>query len=563
MASRNFARWSRRAGIALLALLAAGTAAAQESAATRSSAWWSHVTAVAGDDTEGRMTGSRGYDKAAAYVADQFKAFGLQPAGARGYLQPVRFKEQQVRADRSGVALVVGGEAAPVALGAEMLLGARIPQPQAVEAPLVFIGYGLFMPQARHDDFAGMDLKGKIAVVINGGPAELPAPMKSSARSSATWRQLERAGAVGLVTIPTPSGMDIPWARQMVLASQPGMYLADPELQETGGPRFTATMNPEAAAKLFARSGHDFAEVLALAEAGKPVPRFDLNLSLRARVSTQTRNVSSPNIVGVLPGSDPLLARDYVLVSAHLDHLGVGQPIGGDKVYNGAMDDASGVATVLEVARMMSAAPVRPKRSMLFVVFTAEEKGLLGSRAFAERPSVGKEAVVADLNLDMFLPLWPLKHLLIQGADESSLGADARAVAAEKGYALIADPYPDRNSFVRTDQYSFVRAGVPALSLKFGFAPGSPEQQVERDWRANRYHAPSDDLAQPVDLKAADDFNAYLADLARRIADQDQRPAWRPDSVFAPPAPRAQEGLVTPLEMPVGRRPQKARPGYG
>lgn len=562
MASRNVARWSRRAGIALLALLAAGAAQAKASAA-QSSLWWSHVTALAGDDTEGRMTGSRGYDKAADYVAAQFKRYGLQPADAKGYLQPVRFKEQQVRADRSSVALVAGGEAAPVALGPEMILGSRVPQPQAVEAPLVFIGYGLFMPQARHDDFAGMDLKGKIAVAINGGPAELPGPMKSSARSSATWRQLERAGAVGLITIPTPKGMDIPWARQMVLASQPGMYLADPELQETGGPRFTATLNPEAAAKLFARSGRDFAEVLALAEAGKPVPRFDLNLSLRAKVSAQTRNVTSPNIAGLLPGSDPLLARDYVLVSAHLDHLGIGQPINGDKVYNGAMDDASGVATVLETARIMSAAPTRPKRSMLFVVFTAEEKGLLGSRAFAERPSVGREAVVADLNLDMFLPLWPLKHLLIQGADESSLGAEARAVAAERGYELIPDPYPDRNSFVRTDQYSFVRAGVPALSLKFGFALGSPEQQMEREWRTNRYHAPSDDLAQPVDLKAADDFNAYLADLARRIADQDQRPAWRPDSIFAPPAPRAQEGIATPLEMPIGRRPQKAKPGYG
>ena len=517
---------------AACAALALTAAAPPSDPLDQGHAWWAHIAYLASDQMRGRLTGSPDYDRAAAYVVDRFKAYGLKPAGTGGWLQPVSFVEQRVIAERSSAALVSGGVERPLRLGPDIILGSRLPQPQTVEAPLAFIGYGLSIPKSGHDDFAGQDLKGKILVTVNGGPAELPGAVKSAARSAETWRAAERAGAVGLITLPTPKSMDIPWARQMTLAGLAGMYLADPRLQETAGPRFTATFNPAEAEALFARSGHTFAEILQLADAGRPIPGFPLNVSLRARVASERRTLSSPNILGVLPGADPALAKEYVVVSAHLDHLGVEAATG--RAYSGAMDDASGVAWVLETARALHEARARPRRSILFVAFTAEEKGLLGSRAFAEHPTVDKAALAADVNMDMPLPLWPLRHLSVFGADESTLGPAARAVASAQGYDLVPDPFPDRNVFVRTDQFSFVRAGIPAVALKFGFLPGTPEAQIEHDWRAVRYHSPEDNLSQPVDLEAAGRFGAFLTAYVRTLADAPERPRWLPASAFAP-----------------------------
>jgi Zn-dependent M28 family amino/carboxypeptidase len=514
------------------AVLALTAAAPPPDPVAEGRAWWAHIRYLASDEMRGRLTGSPEYDRAADYVIGKFKAYGLKPAGAEGWLQPVSFIEQRVIAERSSAALVENGVEQPLRLGPDIILGSRLPQPAAIEAPLVFIGYGLSIPKAGHDDFAGQDLKGKILVTVNGGPAELPGPVKSAARSAETWRAAERAGALGVITLPTPKSMDIPWARQMTLAGLAGLYLADPRLQETAGPRFTASFNPTEAEKLFASSGHSFAEILQLADAGRPIAGFPLNLSLRARVGAERRTLSSPNIVGVLPGADPVLARQYVAVSAHLDHLGV--EAGTGRPYNGAMDDASGVAWVLETARALHETGARPKRSILFVVFTAEEKGLLGSRAFAEHPTVDRAALAADVNMDMPLPLWPLKHLSVFGAEESTLGATARAVALAQGYDLVPDPFPDRNVFVRTDQFSFVRAGIPAAALKFGFLPGTPEAQIEHDWRAVRYHSPEDNLSQPVNLEAAGRFGAFVTAYVRALADAPERPRWLPTSTFAP-----------------------------
>ncbi len=243
--------------------------------------------------------------------------------------------------------------------------------------------------------------------------------------------------------------------------------------------------------------------------------------------------LTSPNLVAKLEGSDPMLASQYVAISAHLDHLGIGAPINGDRIYNGAMDDASGVAAVLDIAHRLKTAPVRPRRSILFVIVTGEEKGLLGSHYYAMRPTVPKGSIVADLNFDMALPLWPLKSVIAGGEGESTLGADARAVAAQQGLTLVPDPLPDRNTFIRTDQFSFVRQGVPALAFKFGFAKDTPEFQIEHDWRATRYHAPSDDLLQPGVMKEeAVKLDAFVADLALRVADQDARPDWLATSIF-------------------------------
>ena len=405
------------------------------------------------------------------------------------------------------------------------------PRPERVDAPLVFVGYGLHLPEAGHDDFAGLDLKGKIAVFVSGGPAEISGALKAHARRERA-RLLSERGAAGMLSLTTAKAVETPWSRSVAQAGQSGMYFADPALRDVKTRFFSASFSTEASEKLFARSGRTFAQISALADASKPVPRFDMRQTLRADSATRHRRVSSNNVVARLPGSDPRLKHEHVVFSAHLDHLGSSEPIDGDRINNGAMDNAAGVAALLDIARSYKARRVRPRRSMLFVFVTAEEKGLLGSRYFALRPTVPKASIVANMNFDMPLPIFPLRSVIALGAEESSLGATAAAVAQSMGLPLVPDPFPDRNSFVRSDQYSFIREGVPALAFKFGFSKDSPEATVERQWRSVRYHAPSDDLSQPVERLDAVRLHDFVGELALRVANAPERPSWRSESFF-------------------------------
>ena len=268
---------------------------------------------------------------------------------------------------------------------------------------------------------------------------------------------------MGALSIPNPKSMDIPWSRMALAASQPGMRLADPALQDSRGPMFSGSLNPDSASKLLAGSGHSWNDLLILADAGKRLPQFPLTANIRASVTTKDEQVESPNVVAGLPGSDPQLKNEYVIYSAHLDHLGIGEAINGDTIYNGAMDNASGVASMLEVAESLHTGGVKLKRSLLFAVVCAEEKGLLGSRYYAARPTIPRNQIVADLNTDMFLPIVPLNYLVVYGGDESTLGKDIQEVAAPLDIHIIQDPQPDRNIFIRSDQYNFIRAGIPSI----------------------------------------------------------------------------------------------------
>jgi Zn-dependent M28 family amino/carboxypeptidase len=312
----------------------------------------------------------------------------------------------------------------------------------------------------------------------------------------------------------------------------PAMSLADPALDESQGLRLSITINPEHADKFFAGTSHTIAEILADADSDKPLPRFPLASSVAAHVQLKKSQVESQNVAGMLPGSDPKLKNEYVVMSAHLDHIGVGEPINGDSIYNGAMDDASGVASILEISRMLHESGVKLKRSVIFLTVTGEEKGLQGSRYFAAHPTVNEKNIVADINLDMFLPLHALHYIEVQGLAESTLGDEIRAVAGEAGVEVQADKEPARNLFIRSDQYNFIRQGIPALAFKFGYLPGSPEEKLHKDWLKNRYHAPSDDLNQPVDKAAAAQFNQIILHLIERVSNANARPRWKPDSFF-------------------------------
>jgi Zn-dependent M28 family amino/carboxypeptidase len=249
-------------------------------------------------------------------------------------------------------------------------------------------------------------------------------------------------------------------------------------------------------------------------------------------MKVERHGLESQNVVGVRPGSDASLKNEYVVVSAHLDHVGVGEPIDGDRIYNGALDDASGVASLLDIAAGLNENKTQTKRSLLFVAVTAEEKGLLGSRYFAAHPTVAPSSLVADINMDMFLPLYPLHLLTVWGLGESDLGDLARRVSKSLDVEVQDDPQPQRNVFIRSDQYSFIREGVPSLAFKFGYEFGTPQDKIFHDWVRDRYHKPSDDLNQPVDKASAAKFNRIIVSLLERIADGAMRPQWKDDSFF-------------------------------
>lgn len=509
---------------AALPLLAAEVAA-------QGQRWWRHVEFLADDKLQGRLTGSEGHRKAAEYVAAEFEKGGLKPGGTTGYFQAVQFQVREIREERSLLVLVRGGIQELVRLGEDAYFNLRTNPPGSVEAPAVFVGYGLTVPESNYDDLAAVDLRGKIAVFLRGGPRSIPGPLRAHYQSpSERWNFLRRAGAIGTAVIPDPRSMDIPWERATLSRLQPFMSLADDRLAEMNDQKLSLVINPESADKFFVDTDHTIAEILELAEAGRPLPKFPLAVSIRAGIAADRSEVESSNVIGLLEGTDPRLKNEYVLLSAHLDHVGVGSAVNGDPIYNGAMDNAAGVASLLEIARSLSGSRLR--RSVLFLAATAEEKGLLGSKYFAAFPTVEREQIVANLNIDMFLPLHSLRILNAYGLEESSLGPQLRAVARRFGIRVQGDPEPERNLFIRSDQYSFIRAGVPALAFKFGFVNGSPEERLQREWLKQRYHAPSDDANQTVNRAAAARFNRLIAALATQIANSPRKPQWNAGSFF-------------------------------
>lgn len=502
---------------------------AGDNAARATAAWWRHVQVLADDSLKGRDTGSPGHESAARYVAAQFKAAGLKPAGTDGWFQRIAFVDVRLDAEHVALGLREGETWSPLALGRDLRLTARLATGD-VEAPLVFAGYGLSLPQAGIDELKGLDLRGKIVLHMNGVPAGLSATMQAHGTRS-RWAAMQQKGAVGIIAI----GAGGAW-NDNATAAGGTVSLADTSLDDTRGQRIGATANPALAARLFAGSGLVWDSLVAQSRRGEKLPTGVLLPSLRATIPTMRRALTSPNVVGLIPGTDPTLRNEVVIFSAHTDHVGTfkGPALTGDSIFNGAMDNATGAATLIETARL-AARRGGNKRTLAFVAVTAEEKGLLGSRYFAAHPSLKSGTIVANLNTDMFLPLIPLHGIFAYGYEESDLADDVNAVVRARGLEVLPDPEPQENRFVRSDQYSFIRRGVPSLAFKVGYRPGTPEATTWTSWVRDHYHKLSDDTSQPVDFTAAADFNAMYADLALRVANRATRPAWRKDSFFATP----------------------------
>ena len=319
--------------------------------------WWEHIKFLADDKLEGRDTGSRGEREAEKYAVEQLKKAGAEPAGVDGFYQPVKFVSRRIVEKDSSLTLIRDGKREPLVLGEDANISSRVMPAPKVKAQLVFAGYGLKVPETSYDDFAGIDLHGKIAVIFSGSPSQIPGALASHYQTMAErWKSLRAAGAIGVVSLINPASMDIPWSRIALNRNHPSMDLDYPEFNETEGDQLAVLVNPASAEKLFAGSGHTFAEIAALGKDRLPMPHFALAISLEAKTKVEVTRVESANIVAKLPGSDPALKDEYVVLSAHIDHIGIGEPINGDRIYNGAMDNGSGSALVLDMAESFKAA---------------------------------------------------------------------------------------------------------------------------------------------------------------------------------------------------------------
>ncbi|MGC2360671.1 MAG: M28 family peptidase [Thermoplasmata archaeon] len=495
--------------------------------------WWSHVEVLADDRMEGRETGSQGYARAADYVIQQFRASGLQPAGTRGFLQSMDFLVRQLDPARSSLEFVRGGKVHTVALGQDACHVVTSATAEQCEAEAVFVGYGLSVPDLNYDDLSGFDLHGKLAVFVSGGPTDMPAAIKAHFSSpEERSNALRRAGAIGLVRILNPTIPELPWPRLVSGLLMPVMELSDSGPEGYRPLSVVINFNPDSAGTLFDGSGHTWQEIAAGLGTKAPLPRFPLAIRIRVRVGFTEGTAKCHNVVGVLPGSDPQLRNEYVVVSAHLDHLGIGTPVNGDPVYHGAIDNASGVASILEIARTIHDSGASPRRSTLFLALTGEEKHLLGSEYFAAHPTVSGP-LVANVNIDGVWSNFPMRALEVLGVEESTLGDDIRALAAEAGVEVHPSYDPDRVLFIRSDQYNFIKRGVPALFPGIGYSPGSPEEKLAHEWTLVRYHSPADDAKQPVDSAAVARFIDLQRKLVLKVADSDDRPSWKPESFFS------------------------------
>ena len=502
------------------------------------------VEFLASDWLEGRDTGSRGYLVAADYVASQFRAIGLQPAGERGgWFQQVPFRRAS-NEKPPVVTLTIGGRQLVLQNDKDASVRPSVTErSRNISAGFVFVGYGI--KDARHglDDYRGLDLKGKIAVALQGAPSGLPSDIEAHLNSSKS-RFAAQSGAIGFIEVRRNDGQREDVGR----GSRPLLDWVDGSGRSGNTPpglRLQLSLSSDLAARLFEGASKSLSAVRRDAKANsRSGPRgFPLRPVVNVQAESKWEDFNSPEVVGLLPGSDPTLAAEHVVLMAHLDHLGMrtdAKP-GEDAIYNGAMDNAAGVATMLEAARLFAAQPVRPRRSVLFIANTGEERGLLGADYYANHPTVPAQSIVGLVDLDMPLLTYPFTDVTAFGADHSTIGTTVAEAGKSMGVAVSPDPMPQEAIFTRSDHYMFVRRGVPAVLLMTGYANGGAEQW--RSYLGKTYHSPQDDLTQKIDWDAGARYALLNYRISRAMADATQRPMWLQGDYFGdlfdPRGPRA------------------------
>jgi hypothetical protein len=533
----------RRAGNA--AAKAAPARAACPAFERSPSAMRAHMAFLADDLLQGRAPGTPGYDIAANYVAAQLSTLGLKPAGDRGtFLQRVPLIEYRARGEQRFSVRGPGRYRAELRHGREFTFGGWPVQPHVeLTAPLAFAGYGIVAPDGSRDDYAALDVRGKIVIVLDGAPGGLPGDER--AHHSTAWAKHALAaqrGAAGLLLLRLPTtveqlreqlraanaaaqaGRDHPWTMS---------WKSPADVPHAAGGRLVpvGTLTAAGAAKLFRQAPVSIEQLVAAAAAPQGrTPSFALPMTATVSLHSETRDLSSSNVAGLIEGADPSLRNEIVVLSAHLDHLGVRKTGSGDAIYNGAIDNASGIATLIEVARGFQRSARRPRRSILLLAVTAEEKGLLGSQYFAHHPTVPKASIVANVNLDMPILTHDFSDMVAFGAERSTIGQSVRRAASCLGVGLSSDPLPEQGLFTRSDHYRFVQQGIPSVFLMTGVGKGG--RAALQGFLSGCYHKVCDDMTQPISFDAAARFAHLNFAIATELANARERPRWREGDFF-------------------------------
>ena len=536
-----FARGLFLAGAALLA----GCAHAPTPAAVQPRAIEAHTRFLADDLLEGRDTASRGFDIAAAYVAAQYAATGLRPGADGGFFQPITMRRRTLEA--ADIAYVADGQTLRLTNGVDVALDASpYAVKEALELELVFVGWGIEAPHLGLDDYAGLDVRGKAVVLLEGAPESLAPAL----RAHYSWiQQKERMaaarGAAAVLTLKSPARERFsPWERTRVFRPLPAVgWVGQRRAGEVMPPAATMTLGPAFARRLFAGAGQDV-EAIYRNAASAPPAGFGLPGRIRIARTSRHEDRASSNVIGLLEGADPKLKHEYVVVAAHLDHVGVGPEVRGDRIYNGAIDNAGGVAVMLEVARVLAAGPP-PRRSILFIATTGEEKGLLGADYYVTYPTAPLAQTVAAISVDGLMTFHDFGGIVALGADHSTLGEISARAARAIGAVHTPDPIPDRGNLALSDQYPFLRHGVPVLfpNPARGLPRAGPDGTGVWDaYETSAYHQPSDDMTLPIRWDMAARWATYIQGVIAGAADTQRPPTWYAGdplaAAFAPNAPR-------------------------
>ncbi|MGO9258268.1 MAG: M28 family metallopeptidase [Bryobacteraceae bacterium] len=494
-----------------------------------------HMRFLADDLLEGRGTGTRGYELAAKYVASQFEGLGLQPGGTNGtYFQVVRLRRMELVPGQSSMTLVRDGREEPLAFERDFAMGGSAVYPDtSVRAPAVFVGFGVEAPDLGYNDYTSVDVRGKIVVMLYGAPARFPSAERAHYSGIA-----KTEAAVGVITLWMGAVAEhFPFPRIVDHLKNPSFRWLDAQQRPNDSfpeIRGGALLGPEGARKLFAGATKSLDQAVADGAASKP-QAFVLPLTVSIHTVTRHIPVESPNVAAVLQGSDSKLRDEYVVYTAHVDHMGIGLPVDGDSIYNGAVDNASGTAALIEVARAFTSLPRPPRRSVLFVAVTGEEAGLIGSDYFAHNPTVSRRSLVADLNMDGISLFYDFRDIVALGEEHSSLGKIVRQAASQMDLEVSPDPMPEEVFFIRSDQYSFVRQGVPSVAIGEGFKTADPKidgKKMALEWEAKLYHTPKDDMNQPLNFIAAVRCTRVNFLAGYLTAQADQRPVWNAGDFF-------------------------------
>lgn len=500
-----------------------------------------HMNILASDEMQGREAGTENYDKAAQYLIQNFSDLGLKPLGSdSSFEQPIRFIESRLDTESTVMRIYNDDQAVDFIFKDDYIRSGGFGNvSEKITAPLVFVGYGIIAPEYNHDDYKGINVKDKILVVLSGAPPNFNTDQRAFYSSSRTKAEIAIAkGVSGIISLRTPVDQKRrPWARYLPGVGSPGMRWLNKDNEPHNGYiqlQGSATISQTGAKKIFELSGHDLDQIFNLHADGL-TNSFDMGITATLERSSNQREVLSSNIVGFIEGSDPILRSQYVIYTAHLDHIGIRTGKGNDHIHNGAYDNAAGIGSIIEIASSILSMDERPRRSIIFAALTAEEKGLQGSSYFVKNPTVPIESLVANINIDMPYLGFPVADIHAFGAEHSSLYGAMERATQYIGMQFTPDPLPEEVRFVRSDQFSFVKEGIPALALKAGTISSDINIDGDKEldnFLKNHYHQPTDDLNLPFSIEGTERFVRTGLVLGLIIANDEQKPSWNTDDFF-------------------------------